>query len=61
MSDEKAKEEVVDEAQGQVDITKVSLSDLKVMAYDQMAAREAADRNLNVINGEIAKRLRGEQ
>lgn len=37
-------------------INEMSLSELKVMAYDIIAMRERVDRDLQIINGEIAKK-----
>ena len=47
--------------QNQIDITKLPMAELKAMAYDILAAREQADRNLQVVNQEIAKRIQSAQ
>jgi hypothetical protein len=41
----------------QVDVSKLSLQELKAMAYDQIAMREVAETNLKMINQEITKKL----
>lgn len=44
------------EKQQDIDLTKMSLEQLKAFAYDQLAVIENAQRNLQTINQEIAKR-----
>lgn len=39
-----------------MDISKKTIEELKVMAYDQIAAKELAQINLQTINAEILKR-----
>ncbi len=41
----------------QEDISQKSLIELKAMAYDQIATKEMAERNLATINGVIAQRF----
>lgn len=40
----------------QLDITKLSVTELKSLAYDEMARLEICQTNLRAINQEIAKR-----
>jgi len=40
----------------QTDITKMSITDLKALAYDQLAMIENCQKNLVALNQEIAKR-----
>ena len=39
-----------------LDVTTLSIAELKVLAYDQIAAFEGAQANLRIINEEIARR-----
>lgn len=43
-----------------VDITKLSVTELKAYAYDEVAKVEVAQNNLRVLNAEIAKRTESE-
>ena len=45
----------------QIDITKLPMAELKALAYDIIAAKENAERNLQMVNQEIAKRLQSAQ
>ena len=40
-----------------IDISKMSVQELKAMAYDQIATKEVAEENLRRINAEITKKL----
>lgn len=44
----------------QVDVSTMTLVELKALAYDQIAQKEQAELNLRMLNGEIAKRLQAE-
>lgn len=39
-----------------MDITALSLTELKAMVYDEMAKVELSQRNMQILNAEIAKR-----
>ncbi len=39
-----------------IDVTKMSVERLKALAYDQMSIRDVAQRNINIVNNEIASR-----
>lgn len=39
-----------------MDISKLSVTDLKALAYDRLATIERAQADLNIINQEIAKK-----
>ena len=47
--------------QNQIDITNLPMAELKAMAYDIIAAKENAERNLQIVNQEISKRLQSAQ
>lgn len=40
-----------------MDITKLSITELKSLAYDEMAKIQQAQNNLNIINAEISKKM----
>ena len=44
-----------------MDITKLNLTELKSLAYDQMATIEQSQNNLKAINEQIAKRIEDEK
>lgn len=39
------------------DITKMSVTELKALAYDELGKMEVAQKNLQIINVEIAKKM----
>ena len=41
----------------QIDLNNKSLTELKALAYDQLAVREQAQQNLNVLNERITRLL----
>ena len=43
-----------------MDLTKATLTELKVLAYDQLAMQEQIRANLQAINAEIAKKTQAE-
>lgn len=40
-----------------MDLTTKTVEELKALAYDQIAQKELAERNLQILNQEISKRL----
>jgi hypothetical protein len=45
----------------QVDITKMSVIELKALVFDLLVKLENVQNNLNVVNAEIAKRVESEK
>lgn len=44
-----------------MDLTKMSVQELKALAYDQLAAMENIQKNLGAINQEIVKKISAER
>jgi hypothetical protein len=44
-----------------MDVTTMTIEQLKALAYDQIVTRENAERNLQILNNEIARRAKEEQ
>jgi hypothetical protein len=44
-----------------MDVTTMTIEQLKALAYDQIVIRENAERNLQILNNEIARRAKEEQ
>jgi sRNA-binding carbon storage regulator CsrA len=44
-----------------MDVTTMTIEQIKALAYDQIAIRENAERNLQILNNEIARRAKEEQ